>query len=173
MPENPMNNRVLEIDGQPPHLPDDIAKLIAPVLAKLREEASQLGITIRAGESFDAEFPSNHSSYFVLVGSQRENAAASGAAQAMVTALTQFCNQNRCCRREKHATVVGQFYSSVASWGSFVVKGGVYQKFAVPFTAATFLGGINAAADPPAELSLHSNTSASLTAFFRSCSDPR
>jgi hypothetical protein len=95
MPGQPRKNRVLEIDGQPPHLPDDIAKLISPLLAKLREEATQLGITIRAGESFDAEFPSNHSSYFVLVGFQREDAAASGAGQATVKALTQFCNQNR------------------------------------------------------------------------------
>jgi hypothetical protein len=95
MSENARKIRVLEIDGQPPHLPDDIAKLIAPVLAKLREDASELGITIRAGESFDAEFPSNHSSYFVMVGCQQEDAEASGAAQAMVATLTEFCNEKR------------------------------------------------------------------------------
>jgi hypothetical protein len=94
MSEDSRNHRVLEIDGQPPHLPVDIAKLIAPVLAQLREEALQLDITIRAGESFDAEFPSNHSSYFVLVGFRPDDSAASGEAQALVTTLTQFCNKN-------------------------------------------------------------------------------
>ena|SRR5437899_3367169 len=95
MPENSRKTRVLEIDGRPPHLPDDIAKLIAPVLAKLRKEALPLGVTIRAGESFDAEFPSNHSSYFVLLSFQQEDAVASSATAEMVTALTQFCNQQR------------------------------------------------------------------------------
>ncbi len=88
-------NRVLEIDGQPPHLPSDISKVIAPELAELREKALALGITIRAGESFDAEFPSNHSSYFVLVGFQEGVTGVSAAVEEIVTALIQFCNQNR------------------------------------------------------------------------------
>jgi hypothetical protein len=92
---NSQQTRIFEVDADPPFLPSEVARLLSPLLGEQRLAATNAGTTIRSGESFDAEFPSTHSSYFVLVRFRSGDEASRAAADKAIQAITEFCNTNR------------------------------------------------------------------------------
>jgi hypothetical protein len=84
--------RILEIDSHPYQIASEIEKILAPILDEQSAVGALLGITLKAGEFYDADYPTSHSSFFVLV---RVPADSEPDAQSIIETIVAFCNKSR------------------------------------------------------------------------------